>query len=61
MNPITELLGTVILSVAVLRLSVCVELVAIAYLAITLPYWISFEDDIVVTACATSPYLLELA
>ncbi len=37
MKPITELLGTVILSVAVLRLSVWVEAEAIAYLAITLP------------------------
>ncbi len=57
----TELLGTVILSVEVLRFRVVVEVVAIAALAITLPYWISFEDDTVATACAISPYLEELA
>jgi hypothetical protein len=38
MNPITELLGTVILSDAELKFNVWVDEEAIAYLAITLPY-----------------------
>ena len=34
---------------------------AIANFAITLPYCMSLEDEMVVTACATSPYLEEFA
>ena len=61
MNATTELFGTVILSADVFRFSVWVEEAAIANLAITLPCCISLDDEMVVTACATSPYLEEFA
>ena len=61
MNATTELFGTVILSPDVFRFSVWVEADAIAYLAKTLPYCISLDEEIVATACATSPYLEEFA
>ena len=53
--------GTVILSVDTFRFRVWVEAEAIANLAITLPCCMSLDDEIVVTACATSPYLEEFA
>ncbi len=49
-NATTELEGIVILSLDVFRFNVWVEADAIAYLAKTLPYCISLDEEIVATA-----------